>query len=257
MYAEKALKARRKVMEMVHAAGTSHIGSNLSCIDILTVLFDKLNLDAEMRPDRDRFVLSKGWAAASLYYFLAEKGVIPKEDLETYCKPGSKYIGLAEPYVKGVEAAGGAMGHGFPMAVGMALAAKRGGESWKTYCLMSDGEVACGTTWESALIAAHHKLNNLKVIIDYNKWQAIGATDDVLRIAPLERNWPEGWVVIEVDGHDHSQIEQALESEPSKPTLIIAHTVKGKGVSFMEDKLKFHYQNVTDEMYEMAMKELV
>lgn len=254
-----AKECRRNVLGMVHKAQTSHIGSNLSCIDLVTVLFEKfLRLDGEMRPDRDRFILSKGWAAATLYHFLARKGVIPAEDLETYCAPGSKYIGLAEPYVHGVEFAGGSMGHGLPAAVGMALAAKRSGQDWKTYVLMSDGELDCGTTWESALIAAHQKLDNLRLIVDYNKWQAIGATNEVLNLEPLDDKWRAfGWVVVSIDGHDHAQIEKALETSPKdRPVVIIAHTIKGKGVSFMEDKLEYHYKNVSVEEYALALKEL-
>lgn len=265
-YAEEAKKARKKVLGMIHNAQTSHIGSNLSCIDILTVLYLGVvkNLDKSLKEDRDRVVISKGWAAASAYYFLAEKGVIPKEELDTYCKPGSKYIGLAEPYVKGIEAAGGAMGHGLPMAVGMALAAKRSGKKWHTYVLMSDGEMDCGTTWESALIAAHHKLDNLTVIVDYNKWQAIGRTNEVLNLEPLIDKWLAfGWRVHEIDGHNHEMIERALNHPGGEtvinnggPKIIIANTVKGKGVSFMEDDLQWHYKNVDKETYEKAMVEL-
>ncbi len=244
---------------MIHRAQTSHIGSNLSAIDLMTVLFEKLNFDGDLGPQRDRFILSAGWKAATLYALLARKKIIPVEDLETYCQPGSKYIGLAEPYVRGVEAAGGAMGHGLPMSIGMALAAKASGSKEKVYCLMSDGEMGCGTTWECALIAPHHRLDNLTVIVDYNKFQALGRTNEVLGLEPLARKFEAfGWVVCEIEGHDYDQISKALECEPrDRPVIVIAHTVKGKGVSFMEDKLKFHYQNVTDEMYEQAMKELV
>lgn len=244
---------------MIHKAQTSHIGSNLSCIDIMTVLFDKLNIDKDLKPDRDRFVLSAGWKAATLYYFLADKGVIPVEDLETYCAPDSKYIGLAEPYVRGVEAAGGAMGHGLPMAVGMALAASRGGEDWMTYCLMSDGEVACGTTWESALIAAHQKLKNLCVIIDYNKIQAMGNVADVVGLEPLTDKWKSmGWSILEIDGHNFFQISAALDCarQSHRPFVIIANTVKGKGVKEFENKVEWHYRNIDKENYEKALKDI-
>ncbi len=259
-YKKKATDARKKVIEMVYKAQTSHIGSNLSSIDILTVLYMGVvqNLDKDLRQDRDRVIASKGWIAASMYYFLAEKGIIPKEDLETYCKPGSKYIGLAEPYVKGIEAAGGAMGHGLPMGTGMAFGAKRAGETWHTYMLMSDGEMDCGTTWECALIAAHHRLDNLTVIVDYNKWQAIGRTNEILNLEPLGDKWKAfGWEVLEIDGHDYEQIETALKHPTKdKPFVIIAHTVKGKGVSEMEDKIEWHYRNIPADVYQRAMEEL-
>ena len=245
---------------MIYAAQTSHVGSCLSAIDILTVLYMGVvrNLDKNLKEDRDRVIASKGWAAASMYYFLAEKGVIPKEDLETYCKPGSKYIGLAEPYVRGIEAAGGAMGHGLPMGTGMAFGAKRAGEAWKTYVVMSDGEMDCGTTWECALIAAHHKLDNLTVIIDYNKWQAIGRTNEILNLEPLKDKWKAfGWEVLEIDGHNYRQIEDALRHEvKDKPLAVIAHTLKGKGVSEMEDKIEWHYRNIPEDVYKRAIEEL-
>lgn len=259
-YKKIATAARKKVLEMIYMAQTSHIGSNLSCIDILTVLFTSIvkNLDKDLKENRDRVIVSKGWAAASMYYFLSENGIIPKDHLETYCQPGSKYIGLAEPYVRGIEAAGGAMGHGLPMAVGMALGAKRAGQTWKAYVLMSDGEMDCGTTWESALIAAHHGLDNLKVIIDYNKWQATGRTNEVLNVEPLQDKWKSfGWEALEIDGHDYLKIENALKQETkNQPLVIIAHTVKGKGVSEMEDKLEWHYKNIPDDVYQRAIKEL-
>jgi len=259
-YKKIATDARKKVLEMIWKAQTSHIGSNFSCIDILTVLYMSIaqNLDKEFRQQRDRIVASKGWVAASMYYFLAEKGIISKEDLETYCKPDSKYIGLAEPYVKGIEAAGGAMGHGLPMACGMAFGAKRAGETWRTYVLMSDGEMDCGTTWESALIASHHHLDNLTVIIDYNKWQAMGRTNEVLNLEPLKEKWEAfGWEVLEINGHDYEQIESSLKHQTKdKPLAIVAHTTKGKGVSEMEDKIEWHYRNIPDDVYERAMNEL-
>ena len=260
-YKNIANDARKKVLEMVHLAGTSHIGSNFSCIDLLAVLFSKLNLDKDLKKDRDRFVLSKGWAAASLYYFLSEKGVISKDDLKTYCQPGSKYIGLAEPDVRGVEVAGGAMGHGLPVALGMALGAKLSEEKWKTVVLMSDGELDCGTTWECAALAPQHELDNLTVIVDCNKFQAMGGTKEVLNMEPLADKWKAfNWNVIEIDGHDYEQIDKALDgafkNKNKKPSVIIARTVKGKGVSFFENKLEWHYKNVDKENYLKALSEL-
>ncbi len=258
-YKQTATRVRRAVLDMIHAAKASHIGSCFSCVDLLTVLYTKIvNLDSELKEDRDRVIFSKGWAAATAYAFLAEKGIIPKEDLATYCQEGSKYIGLVERSVRGIEASTGSMGHGLPIGLGMALGAKRSGAKWKTYVLMSDGEMDCGTTWESALITAHHQLDNLVVMVDCNRWQAIGRINEVLNLEPLTDKWRSfGWEVREIDGHDFEAIEKVL-SEPSseKPVVIIAHTIKGKGVSFMEDKIIYHYKNTSDEEYRLAQKEL-
>jgi len=259
-YRKIALEARKTVLRLIYQAQTSHIGSNFSAIDILTVLYNIANIDKDLKQDRDRIVVSKGWVAASVYYFLAEKGIIPKEDLETYCKDGSKYIGLVEPNVRGVEAAGGSMGFGLPFGVGFALAKKVKKEKGKIYVLMSDGEMDCGTTWESALIAAHHKLDNLVVIVDFNGLQAMGRVKDILNIEPLKDKWQAfGWEVREIDGHNFKEIEKALaESAPEegKPRVIIARTIKGKGVSFMEGNNLYHYKAPSDEEYQKALKEL-
>lgn len=263
-YAQIANDARKKVLEMVHKAGTSHIGSNFSCIDIMAVLFSKINLDENLKPDRDRFILSKGWVAATLYYFLAQKRIIPKKDLDAYCIGNSKYIGLAEPEIRGVEMSGGSMGHGLPFALGSSIASKlsknnlpRGKAGWKTYVLMSDGELNCGTTWESAMIASHYKLNNLIVIIDNNGFQAMGRTKEVIDLEPLALKWKAfGWNVVKIDGHNYAQIKKALETKNKKPLVIIAKTTKGKGVSFFENKLEWHYKNVDLENYQKALIEL-
>jgi transketolase len=258
-YTEISKNARVAVLKMIHKAQTSHIGSNLSVIDIMTVLYNKINLSKQDWENRDRVILSKGWAAASLYYFLYTKELLTNEDLNSYCEPGSKFIGLAEPVAPGIEFAGGSMGHGLPAGVGMALAGKRLGKAYETYVIMSDGEQAIGTTWESALIAAHNKLDNLTVIIDYNKFQAMGRTSDIVGIEPLAKKWEAfGWEVYEINGHQYGEIEFALDGvHGSRPKVIIAHTIKGKGVSFMEDKLLYHYKNISDEELEMAVKELV
>ena len=290
-YKQIAIAARKKVLEMIYRAQTSHIGSNFSCIDILSVLFEKMN------PEKDEFIASKGWIAASVYYFLAQKGIIPKEDLERYCQPGeTEYIGLIEPQrdkngklIFGLKFAGGSMGTGFPAGVGFALAKKLKGEEGKVYVLMSDGEMQIGTTWESALIAAHHKLDNLVVIADYNKWQATGRTNEVLNLEPLMEKWRAfGWKIMEVDGnekidgHNYKVIEAAINNQDThkhdpgliackicgkrntaksflpdlRPCIIVAYTIKGKGVSFMEDKLEWHYKTPSREEYKLALKEL-
>lgn len=259
-YQKIALEARKTVLRLIYQAQTSHIGSNLSAIDILTVLYSIANIDKDLKEDRDRIVVSKGWVAASIYYFLAEKGIIPKEDLETYCKEGSKYIGLVEPDVRGVEAAGGSMGFGLPFGVGFALAKKLKKERGKAFVLMSDGEMDCGSTWESALIAAQHKLNNLVVIVDFNGLQAMGKVEDILNIKPLKEKWEVfGWEVREIDGHNFEEIEKSLitpQLYKEKPIVIIAKTIKGKGVSFMEGDNLYHYKAPSDEEYQRALKEL-
>src|SRR3990167_10363431 len=172
-YSQIAKDARLRVLDLIYGAQTSHIGSNFSCIDILAVLFEKIDLD------KDKFVLSKGWVAASLYYFLWRKGRITEEELNSFCKEGSKFIGLAEPITPDIMIAGGSMGLGLPGAVGLALAKKIKKEEGKVYVLMSDGEMQSGTFWESILITRHHKLDNLVILVDYNGLQAMGETRDV------------------------------------------------------------------------------
>lgn len=256
-YKKVALQARKKVLNLIWKAQTSHIGSNFSAIDILTVLYSIANVDKEMKEDRDRIVVSKGWVAASVYYFLTEKGIIPKEDLETFCQEGSKYVGLAEPNVRGIEAAGGSMGFGLPFSVGFALAKKIKNENGKVFVLMSDGEMEIGTTWESALIAAHHKLDNLIIIVDFNGLQAMGKVKDILNIEPLKEKWKAfGWDVVEIDGHDYENIENALTLEQKNPKIVIAKTIKGKGVSFMERNNIYHYKAPSEEEYQRALEEL-
>ena len=272
-YKKIALEARKKVLEMIYKAQVSHVGSNFSCIDLLTVIFEKADLD------KDKIILSKGWAAASLYYFLWRKGRITEEELNSYCQPGSKFIGLAEPIIPEIPAAGGSMGFGLPFGVGFALAKKiklaensvlispRASrkrdavkEEGKIFVVMSDGEMDCGTTWESALIAAHHKLDNLFVIVDFNEFQAMGKVKEILNIEPLKDKWKAfGWEVREIDGHNFEEIERALTEptmEKEKPMVIIARTIKGKGISFMEGDNIWHYKAPSEEEYQRALKEL-
>ncbi|MDP3991296.1 MAG: transketolase [Candidatus Colwellbacteria bacterium] len=249
-----ATEARKKVLEMIYRAQGSHIGSNFSCIDILSALFEKMDLE------KDKFILSKGWAAASIYYFLAEKGVIPKEDLERYCRPGEEeYIGLIEPRGKfGLEFAGGSMGYGLPAGIGFALGKKLNNEEGKIHVLLSDGEMQIGTTWESILIAKQYNLSNLIAWIDNNRLQAMGRTKDILDIEPLdERVKSFGWAVQRVDGHNFEKIKSALQSASnSSPNMIICDTIKGKGVSFMENNNLWHYANIKQDDYEKALVEL-
>jgi len=253
-YKKISTEARKKVLELIYKAQTSHIGSNFSCIDLLTVIFEKSDLD------KDKIILSKGWAAASLYYFLWRKGKITKEELDSYCQPGSKFIGLAEPIIPEIPAAGGSMGFGLPFGVGFALAKKLKKEKGKVFVLMSDGEMQIGTTWESALISVHHRLDNLVIIVDFNGLQAMGKVQDILNIEPLKDKWQAfGWEVREIDGHNFEEIEKSLTAPPfqkEKPTVILAKTIKGKGVSFMEGNNLYHYKAPSEEEYQKALKEL-
>ncbi|MBI2483941.1 transketolase [Candidatus Uhrbacteria bacterium] len=252
-YHTTALAARKKVLELVYKAQTSHIGSNFSVIDIMTVLFDHIDLD------KDRFVVSKGWVAASLYYFLWKKGRITEQELNSFCEEGSAFIGLAEPIHKDIPIAGGSMGLGFPGAVGLAFAKKLRGEEGAIYCLMSDGEMQIGTTWESAMISAHHKLDNLIVIVDNNELCGMGETSAILNIGNLANKWKEsGFTVHEIDGHDYGSIKKCFTATPvsEMPTCIIANTTKGKGVSFMERNNLWHYAQIKEEDYHNALNEL-
>jgi len=258
-YKKIAKEIRRKVLDMVYKAQTSHIGSNLSCIDILAVLYFGI-----MKPE-DKFILSKGWAAASVYAVLAKKGYFPQKDLEGYCKidkkgkPVTPFIGLISHKVKGVTCSTGSMGHGLPIGVGIALAKKLNNKEGRIFVLMSDGEMDCGTTWESALFASHHGLDNLIALVDYNKWQAFGRTNEVLNLEPFKEKWISfGWAVKEIDGHNFTEVERVLRKIPfkkTKPSLIIAHTIKGKGISFMEDRNEWHYWSIKKEDYEKAITE--
>jgi transketolase len=228
------------------------------------VLYGKfLRFDPE-RPDwvnRDRFVLSKGHACTALYAVLAETGYIPVSELESFYQNGSRLVGHAtHKDMPGVEISSGSLGHGLPMSTGMALAAKRDDASYRIYCMVSDGECDEGSTWEAALFAPHHKLDNLVVIIDHNKIQSLGRVEDVIDLKPLARKWEAfGWGVREIDGHDFAAIDAAFTAVPfesGKPSCIVAHTVKGKGVSFMEDKLLWHYRAARGDVLDQALAEL-
>jgi transketolase len=242
---QQALEARLKVLDIIYKAGTSHIGSNFSCIDIMAVIFDKIDLD------KDEFVLSAGWKAASLYYFLHKKGFITEEELDSYCQDGSKFIGLAEPVIPQIKIAGGSMGLGLPGAVGLAMAKKFKGEEGIVYCLMSDGELQIGTTWESALIASQHKLDNLVVIVDNNGFQAMGNTDDILKV-----NFPDaGFNAHHLNGHDFDEIVRTITlcGSSQLPSVIIANTTKGKGVPDWENNNLWHYAQIKEDDYNYAL----
>ena len=253
-YKKISNEARKKVLEIIYKAQASHIGSNFSCIDLLTGIFEKIDLN------QDKFILSKGWAAASLYYFLWKKGKITQEELDSFCMPESKFIGLAEPIIPEIPAAGGSMGFGLPFGVGFAISKKLEKEQGKIFVLMGDGEIQCGTTWESAMIASHHKLNNLIVFVDFNGLQAMGKVKDVLGIEPLKDKWEAfGWDVKEIDGHNFEEIEESLSDalySKEKPTVIITKTIKGKGVSFMEGDNLYHYKAPSQKEYKKCLEKL-
>jgi transketolase len=259
-----AKEIRKKSIEMVYKAKASHIGGALSMADILAVLYrDILTVYPAnpQAPDRDRFMLSKGHACTGLYAALALKGFFPMEELNTYGKDGSLFLSHTTHHIPGIEMSAGSLGHGLPVSCGLALAAKRKRETWRTYCLAGDGEMDEGSNWEAILFAAHHHLNNLCLIIDYNKIQSLGRTNDVLNLEPLSGKLNAfNWHVEEIDGHNHCAIKEAFisaQSQQDKPAAIIAHTIKGKGVSFMENNLLWHYRSPNEEEYHKAIHEIV
>lgn len=251
-YKRISQEARRTVLRLIYKAQTSHLGSNFSITDLMTVIFDKADLD------RDKIILSKGWAAATLYYFLWRKGRITKEELESYCQPGSRFIGLAEPILPEIPLAGGSMGFGLPGGVGFALAKKLNKENGQIHILMSDGEMQIGTTWESILIAKQHKLFNLIVWIDNNKLQAMGPVKEILDIEPLEEKVKSfGWNVQRINGHDFEAIEAVFNNLGGEaPHMIICDTIKGKGWKRAENNNLYHYKNISEEEFNEALKEL-
>jgi transketolase len=259
-----ARKVRRHSVMMTNRANSSHVGSSLSMTELLAVLYGKILRVKPDDPDwteRDRFILSKGHGCAGLYAVLAEVGFFPIEWLETFYLNGSRLAGHAtHSQVPGVEISTGSLGHGLSIATGMALAGHRDQKSYRVFCLLSDGECDEGSTWEPILFAAHHKLDNLVAIVDYNKIQSLGTVKEVLDLEPFAEKWRAfNWAVREIDGHDLNQIDDALSGIPfeaGRPSCIVAHTVKGKGVSFMENLLLWHYRSPQKEEYEAAMAEL-
>lgn len=256
-----ANKIRKHILNMVHNSGGSHIASALSIVDIISVLYNeimKVDYNNPELPSRDRFILSKGHACTPIYAALAELGFFPISDLELYGKNDSILMNHISHKVLGVEFSTGALGHGLPFGVGKAKAAKILNENWKTFVLLSDGELDEGSNWEAFMFASHHKLNNLTAIIDYNKLQSLDSIQNTLGLEPLGQKFKSfGWDVFEVDGHDYSQISNALlESDNLNPKVIIAHTTKGKGVSFMENKVEWHYKTPNKVELELALIEL-
>ena len=254
-YATIAKASRIKTLDMIYRAGTSHIGSVFGTADIMAVLFEKIDFG------KDIFIASKSWMAAMLYYHLWRRGRITQKELDSFCQPGSRFIGLVEGgHHPDIPFGVGSMGFGFPAAVGFALSKKMKGETGTVYCYMSDGEMQIGTTWEAALIAAHHKLDNLLVIVEINGLQAMGKTEDILRLgARFPGKWRAfDWFVDIVNGHDFPNIEQTLIKEfvTPLPHVLLIHTIKGKGVSFMEGENLWHYAQLKEDDYQKALQEL-
>lgn len=255
---------RKKILKMHFLSQESHVGSALSCADILAVLYFKTLSVNPKKPEaenRDRFILSKSHAVSALYATLASKGFFPDNFLETYCRNKSKLPGHAtRGTVPGIEVSTGSLGHGLSMGAGIALAGKKDSKKHRVFVLISDGECDEGSTWEAALFCGHHKLDNLTVIIDYNRLQALGRTNEVLNLEPLADKWAAfGWAVKEIEGHNHLQLKEIFDALPfvkDKPSVIISRTVKGKGISFMEDKLEWHYKSPNKNEYDTALKEL-
>jgi len=260
---ELAKRVRKHCIIMTGQANASHIGSSLSIADLLAVLYHNvLRYDPQRPdwPDRDRFILSKGHGCAALYAVLAECGYFPISMLETYYQDGSPLMGHATHHVPGIEVSTGSLGHGLTVGTGMALAAKRDNRRHRIFCMISDGECDEGSTWEAAPLCPQHKLDNLVVIVDYNKIQSFGRVDEVIDLSPLPDKWRAfGWAVREIGGHDLEMIEKTFVNLPfstGQPSCIVAHTVKGKGVSYMENVLAWHYRAPRGELLEQALEEL-
>lgn len=260
---QRSIEYRKKVLKYILKANAGHTGGSLSCTDILNVLYNKvLNVSPQnfTSPDRDRYIQSKGHCVEALFVVLADKGFFPEEDLNTLCQYKSHYIGHPTKKVKGVEQNTGALGHGLPISVGTAIAAKMDKKDFRVYTLLGDGELPEGSNWEAALSASHYKLDNLCAIVDKNSLQITAPTAEVCNTDPLDKKFESfGWAVREVDGNDIDAllaVFSQLPFEKGKPSVIIAHTVKGKGVSFMENNLKWHHAVPSKEQYEQAMQEL-
>lgn len=258
----KAWRLRRRVVEAIKHAGAGHTGGSLSCTDILNVLYNRVlrvSPESMKDPGRDRYIQSKGHSVEALFVVLADRGFFPEAELETLCRYQSHFVGHPTRKVPGVEQNTGALGHGLSVAAGIALAGKLDGASYRVYTLMGDGELAEGSNWEAAMFAAHYDLDNLTAIIDYNNLQITGRTQDVCDNSPIDEKFAAfGWDVKSIDGHDYAQLTAAITSvsPTGKPTAVIANTVKGRGVSFMEDAVKWHHRVPTDEEFTQAIAEI-
>lgn len=259
----KSIENRKKVLKYIYNAKAGHTGGSLSILDILNVLYnDVMNVSPENfhSNDRDRFIQSKGHSVEALYVVLADKGFFPEEDLFTLCQYNSPYIGHPTKSIPGIEQNTGGLGHGLPICAGTALAAKKDNSQVKVFTILGDGEMAEGSNWEAMMFAAHYNLDNLCAILDYNKLQITAANEDVLGLEPIDKKLEAfGWAVKHVDGHNIEKLSQTLKGLPlekGKPSFIIAHTTKGKGISYMENVLKWHHGVPSEEQYQLAMTEL-
>ena len=261
--AKKSITYRKNILKYIFNAHAGHTGGSLSCIDILNVLYNHvMNAGPHnfTSPDRDRYIQSKGHSVEALFVVLADKGFFPETDLNTLCKYGSHYIGHPTRKVQGVEQNTGALGHGLPISVGTAIAGKMDGRPYRVFTLLGDGELPEGSNWEAALTAAQYKLDNLCAIIDNKKLQITGPTSEVCNTEPIDAKFESfGWKVRHVDGHDLKALKETFDALPfadGKPSLVIAHTVKGKGVSYMENVIKWHHGVPSEKQYEEALSEL-
>lgn len=243
----KGIELRRRLLEVIHHAGAGHTGGGLSCLDILIVLYHrvlKVSPETVDHPGRDRYVQSKGHSVEALYCVLADRGFIPWSDLETLCRYRSPYVGHPTRHVRGIEMNTGALGHGLSICVGMAWAGQRDRAGYRVFTLLGDGELAEGSVWEAAMAGAHYRLDNLVAIVDHNGLQITGPTRQVMSAEPLEDKWRAfGWTVRRVNGHDYVRLTEVLRqpAEAGRPTVVIADTVKGKGISFMENVARWHH----------------
>jgi len=257
-------KIRCSILTMVKNAGVGHIGGSLSVTDILVSLYFKvLKIDPKnpVWPERDRLILSKGHGATAIYSILAERGFFPKEELKTFGIIGSNFqVHPDKTKVPGIEASTGALGQGLSIGIGMALAARLDKKDYYTFVILGDGEIQEGQIWEAAMFASHYRLDNITAILDYNNVQLMGTVSEIMEIAPVADKWSAfGWEVLEIDGHNFRQIIESLYKSKEikgKPTIIIANTVKGKGVSFMQNKCKWHGNVPTEEEYDKAINEI-
>jgi transketolase len=259
----KSIEYRIRLLQHIKKAKAGHTGGDLSCVDILNVLYNRvLNVSSAnpMDPARDRYIQSKGHSVEALYTVLADRGFFPESDLDTLCQFHSPYVGHPTRKIRGIEHNTGALGHGLAFGVGVALGAKKDQAGYRVYALLGDGELAEGSNWESMMAAAHHSLDNLTAIIDRNQLQITGRTEAVCRLESLSDKLQSfGWAVRTVDGHDVAALAAVLSSvpfEPGKPNAVIAKTIKGKGVSFMENDPKWHHGVPSDAQYEQAQQEL-
>ncbi len=259
----KSFELRKEVLDMIYRGKCGHIGGDFSVIDILVTLYYKqMNISPKLvnDPDRDRFILSKGHSVEALYAVLADRGFFPKEDLLTYSKYQSKYIGHPNNKVNGIEMNTGSLGHGLSVAVGMALAGKMDKASYRVYAVMGDGELAEGSVWEGVMAGGHYRLDHLCAVVDRNRLQISGSTQEVMSQDSLDERWASfGWNVLHAAGNDIESLDMAFDRAKTvkgKPTVIIADTIKGCGVSFMENSVSWHHKVLSEEEYQKAAVEL-